>query len=63
VHAGDIQLRLPEANAYAIDARCKIGGVYSDFTGGHGAGASSPAIHAYLRVGVGGIQILKTGYR
>ena len=69
LHAGDIELRLPEANAYAIDAKCRIGGVYSDFTGDHrvkyavgeqfGHEAASSAPHAFLRVDAGGIQILK----
>jgi len=69
-HAGDIEMRLPEASPYTIDARCKVGGVYSDFTGDHrvryvvgeryGHDAASSAPHAVLRVGVGGIQILKT---
>lgn len=70
LHAGDIELRLPEANPYSIDANCKIGGVYSDFTGDHRVryavgerfdhDAASAAPHAWLRVDVGGIQILKT---
>ncbi|SPF45364.1 exported hypothetical protein [Candidatus Sulfopaludibacter sp. SbA4] len=69
-HAGDIEMRLPEASPYTIDARCKVGGVYSDFAGDHrvryavgeryGHDAASSAPHAVLRVGVGGIQILKT---
>jgi hypothetical protein len=67
---GDMEMRLPEANPYTIDAKCQIGGVYSDFTGDHraryvvgerfGHDAASSAPHAVLRVGVGGIQILKT---
>ena len=69
VHAGDIELRLPESNPYSIDAKCRIGGVYSDFAGEHHtrwrvgenfedkAAASAP--RAYLRVDAGGIQILK----
>ena len=68
-HEGDIELRLPEANPYTIDAKCHFGGVYSDFDGGHRGrdivgeafahNAESSAPHAVLRVGIGGIQILK----
>jgi hypothetical protein len=69
VHSGDIEMRLPEASPYTIDARCKIGGVYSDFTGSHRVrevvgerfdhDAAPAAPHAVLRVWVGGIQILR----
>lgn len=69
LHAGDIELRLPEVNPYSIDAKCKIGGVYSDFTGDHRVRfavgerfdheAAPSAPHAFLRVDAGGIQILK----
>jgi len=69
LHQGDIELRLPEANPHSIDAKCGIGGVYSDFAGEHRvrwlAGedfenkAAPSAAHIYLRADVGGIQILK----
>lgn len=69
LHSGDIELRLPEASPYTIDAKCRIGGVYSDFTGDHRVHyavgerfdhqAASSAPHAVLRVDAGGIQILK----
>lgn len=67
--AGDIELWLPQASKYAIDARCKIGGVSSDFAGSHHdrhvvgesfANESAGGPKAYLRVDAGGIQILKT---
>ena len=60
VRTGDLQLRLPDSNPYAIDAHCRIGGVFSDFAeirGGHRV--ETPGPRASLRVGVGGIQILK----
>ena len=69
VLTGDIEWRVAEANPYAIDAKCRIGGVYSDFDGDHrarevvgerfGHHADSSAQKAELRVGLGGIQILK----
>jgi hypothetical protein len=66
-HAGDIVLLLPESGAYAIDAKSKIGTVWSDFDGdfqkkhltgiqyAHAGAAGSHRI--YLRMGVGGITI------
>jgi hypothetical protein len=69
VSNGQITLTLPEGQ-YAIDAKCKIGKVYSDFDGhdrrrhlwGDEFDNPSPA-HApnlYLRAGFGDIMILKT---
>ena len=69
VGRGDIELRLPDTNSYSIDAKCRVGGVTSDFGGGHHGrlvvgerfdhDAESSGQRAYLRVGIGGIQILK----
>ncbi len=68
-HAGDMLLQLPESGHYSIDAKCRVGGVYSDFAGVHRTPfavgenfveqAAAPASRVTLRVGVGGIQILK----
>jgi hypothetical protein len=65
---GQITLTLPEAQ-YAIDAKCRIGSVYSDFEGhdrrSHVLGkefdrqSPAPATNLYLRVRVGDIVILK----
>jgi len=70
VSKGDIVLQLPAAGAYAFDAQCGLGGIYSDFTGQYRAGnlvgerfaqsAPAPAKQVRLRVGVGGIAIQKT---
>jgi len=66
-HAGDIVLLLPESGQYAIDAKSKIGTVWSDFDGDfqrrHLTGiryahpAAAPSRRIYLRMGVGGIAI------
>jgi hypothetical protein len=69
--AGDIALLLPYSGHYAIDARCRVGTIYSDFTGDHhrlfltgerfsesSAGGSRRIL---LRVGIGGIEIQKMG--
>jgi hypothetical protein len=67
--AGDMVLLLPPSGRYSIDARCRIGGVRSDFEGKHGTPylvgdrfdeeTQAPASRVHLRVGLGGIQILK----
>jgi hypothetical protein len=66
--AGDIVLQLPETDRYAIDARCEIGNVYSDFDGAHrsphlvGEQFDTTAVEAHrihLRVLIGGISIQK----
>jgi hypothetical protein len=64
---GDILLMLPDAGAYSIDAKSKLGAVSSDFDGathrrhivGSGfASANPPASRRiYLRTGIGGITI------
>ena len=66
---GDMVVLLPESGKYAIDAKCAVGGVYSDFAGNHRTpwavgerfveATPAPASRVYLRVGLGGIQILK----
>ena len=65
--AGDIVLLLPESGTYSIDARSKLGTVYSDFAGDFhrrylvGSGFvhanASPSHRLYLRTGIGGISI------
>ena len=67
--AGDIVLLLPASGQYSIDAKCKVGGVYSDFDGNHrnqylvgerfNEATPAPGSRVFLRVGMGGIQILK----
>lgn len=67
--AGDMVLLLPGSGRYSIDAKCKVGGVHSDFAGNHHTRylvgerfdeeTPAPASRVYLRVGIGGIQILK----
>jgi len=69
VRTGDIVMQLPAAGQYSFDARCRFGGVYSDFAGNyHIAYLASerfvqpgppPAKRVYLRVGIGGINIQK----
>jgi hypothetical protein len=68
---GDIVLQLADPAQYAIDARAKVGGVYTDYAGKYrqrrlvgqslvsASGAGAHAIH--LRVGAGGISIVKMG--
>ncbi|HLK69731.1 MAG TPA: hypothetical protein VKU19_40155 [Bryobacteraceae bacterium] len=68
-HSGDMVALLPSAGHYEIDARCSVGGVYSDFAGTHHTRhligetfvqeASTPVTKVKLRVGIGGIQVLK----
>lgn len=60
VHTGDILMQLPEAGQYSVDARCRLGGVYSDFPV---ESKPEPAKRLYLRVGVGGITIQKMAQR
>jgi hypothetical protein len=64
---GQITLRLPPAGQYAIDAKCRIGAVTSDFPGttkrehfGHSFIQSGQAPHSlYLRNGFGDIIVLQ----
>ena len=56
VRAGDIEMQLPAAGQYSLDAHCRLGGVYSEFPLQTGP---APAIRVYLRVGIGGITIQK----
>lgn len=66
-HIGDIVVQLPDSGKYILDARSRIGVVYSDFTGHNGGSyllgqrygneADSTAHHVSLRVGLGGISI------
>ncbi|HTS28576.1 MAG TPA: hypothetical protein VMH81_22045 [Bryobacteraceae bacterium] len=68
-HMGDMVVLLPESGHYAIDAKCRVCGVYSDFAGRHHTEdlvgekfteqASDSGTRVRLRVGMGGIQILK----
>lgn len=71
-HYGDIVVQLPEPEHYAIDAKCKIGTVYSDFNDPkrHFVGerlvqdststdAKGPSLKVNLRVGTGGITVQK----
>ena len=53
--AGDILLQLAGQGQYKIDARCRVGGVYSDFDD-PATGAGKPS-SVHLRVGVGGIEV------
>jgi hypothetical protein len=68
---GDIVVQLADPARYAIDARVKVGGVYTDYMGKDrqrrwvgqsfvsDSAAGARAIH--LRVGAGGISIVKMG--
>jgi hypothetical protein len=66
-HVGDIVLLLPESGQYSIDARSKIGTVWSDFDGGfqrrslvgirYTHAAAGTAHRIYLRMNLGGITI------
>lgn len=66
---GPILLRLPAEGRYSIDAHCRIGSVYSDFSGGqqrhHLFGESFASSESAapqkldLKVGMGDIMILK----
>jgi hypothetical protein len=72
-HIGDIHVQLSQPRHEIIDAKCRIGGIYSDFnSAGHRAwfgskliqdaptaDAKAPSQHVDLRVGTGGITILK----
>jgi hypothetical protein len=66
--AGDILVQLREPEHYAIDAKTRLGSIYSDFnTSRHHdvigekliSGAPAPAHHVNLRLGAGGISIQK----
>jgi hypothetical protein len=69
VRTGDIVMQLPAAGQYSFDARCRFGGVYSDFAGNYHIvylaserfvqNRPAPAKRVYLRVGIGGIKIQK----
>lgn len=64
---GDIVVMLPDAGPYSIDAKTKLGNVFSDFEGHshslHLVGdqfastGTAPSRRIYLRVGSGGISI------
>jgi hypothetical protein len=66
-----ILLQLEDPAHYAIDARCKVGDVYSEYEGayrtpfrvgeGFTASAQPPAHKVFLRVRMGGIKIVKMG--
>jgi hypothetical protein len=66
---GQITLALAAGRQYAIDSRCKIGDVYSDFEGHYqrkhllgkefGRQSTASATNLYLRVRFGDIMILK----
>jgi len=71
-HVGDILVQLPQPKHEVIDAKCTIGGIYSDFNGAahHWAGSKliqdspapdpkAPSQRVGLRVGTGGITITK----
>lgn len=68
---GSIIVQLDDPAQYAIDARCKVGNVYSDYEGNYrtrlsvGEGFVAPAQPAahkvFLRVGIGNIDIVKMG--
>lgn len=58
---GDIALLLPYSGRYAIDAHCRLGGVYSDFAGERSDGSAAGSHKIHLRVGIGGIEIQKMG--
>ena len=66
-HLGDVMVQVPQGAAYELNARCRLGTVYSDLPGtshyslafGHGLtnNGSKAAHHLFLRVGVGGISV------
>jgi hypothetical protein len=68
---GDIVLQLADPSQYAIDARVKVGGVYTDYSGRYRhpvpvgekfASATTAGGHVVrLRVGIGGISVVKMG--
>jgi hypothetical protein len=71
-HIADILVQLPQPKHEVIDAKCTIGGIYSDFNsaGHHWAGSKliqdsptadpkAPSQRVGLRVGTGGISITK----
>jgi hypothetical protein len=69
VRTGDIVVQLPPAGTYSFDAKCGLGGVYSDFDGVYRTGhlmserfaqsGAGQATQVHLRVGIGGITIQK----
>jgi hypothetical protein len=66
--SGDIVAMLPEAGHYAIDAKAKVGTVYSDFGDAKHLDyllgerfAAGEGRRIYLRTGVGGISIQRLG--
>jgi len=72
-HVGDILVQVPQSATYQVDARCRFGSVYSDFSGDEKrhhlfgesfAGAESAAPQKLnLKVGMGDVIILKTRER
>jgi hypothetical protein len=67
---GSIVLQLPEQGSYSIDAKSRMGGVNSDFTGNYHhpyllgqsyvEAPKAPGHKVRLRVGIGGIEIQRT---
>jgi hypothetical protein len=70
-HTGAIVVQLEDPAQYAIDARSKVGEVYSDYDGQHRthlwvresflAPAAAPAHKIFLRVKIGDIDVVKMG--
>jgi len=68
---GSIVVQLQDPAQYVIDARCKVGDVYSDYDGKYRtplhvgesllASAQPPAHRVFLRVRIGDIDIVKMG--
>jgi hypothetical protein len=68
---GSIVVQLQDPAQYAIDARCKVGEVYSDYDGKYRtplhigesllASAQPPAHRVFLRVRIGDIDIVRMG--
>jgi hypothetical protein len=69
---GAIVVQLDDPAQYAIDARCKVGNVYSDYDGNYrtrlrvgesllASSAQPPAHRVFLRVRIGDIDVVKMG--
>ncbi len=68
---GDVVLQLADPGQYAIDAKAKMGGVYTDYSGHYRtrilvgesllSDASAGAHKIRIRVAIGGISIIKMG--
>jgi hypothetical protein len=71
VQVGAVTLQLDDPAQYAIDARSRVGEIYSDYDGkyrkplrvgeGFVVAAAAPAHRIYVRVRVGAIDIVKMG--